>query len=125
MRCDMDERQECESCGGDYHLMSVDGLILCQHCRDEYYRKEYSSFYPHFILSDEIGRHNFLVNFFFNNLSDQEKDKIISDYIERGKELFPPFVAQLKALYKDYVDEYHEEFTDWMDNLPGVQEVRQ
>lgn len=126
MRNDVDERQECESCGGDHHLMLVDGLILCQTCRDTYYRKEYPELYANFIDADEIDRHNFLTNFVFSVLPAQAQDRIVSKYLEEARELCPTiYYSFFNGLCKDYVDEYHDEFTDWMDKSQGAKAVRQ
>lgn len=124
MRNDVDQRQECDGCGGDYHLAYVDGIFLCQTCRDEYYRREYPELYEKFIEAEKIDRHNFWKNWVFEALSPETQATIVRSYMDGLKDFAPVFYRQrMEELRKFCVEEYHEEFAQWMDEKKKVREV--
>lgn len=105
------ELPECEECYETRDVAIVDGHALCPYCKADYiFRHADYDDYMRFILDNLAERTEFFVKWYFDNLSDFEKQDVVRLYFENR---VPQKEREIQAT--SYVSEYKPDFADFME----------
>lgn len=107
------ELPECEECYETRDVAIVDGHALCPHCKADYiFRHADYDDYMRFILDNLAERTEFFVKWYFDNLSDFEKQDAVRFYFENW---VPQKEREIQAT--SYVSECKPDFADFMERM--------
>lgn len=110
----------CECCGRDeIELVEIDGKPMCEKCRGEMYLRKAPNTAWEYIISEKTAKKEFLMDFWFDSLSDEEKVDLIlgaflgkyvsfrgspNDFRKEGQKIIEDFVEQDYESLAEFVE---------------------
>lgn len=111
----------CEKCGWHRGLKEADGMILCRECRAEYYRCVCQGEYWGFLNHSREEQRRFFLEFWFDELPDEEKIRLAGEAFRREYDSPLPQKQNEKAgIIQEYIKDNPGEFADYVEGRDGA-----
>lgn len=110
----------CECCGRDeVNLVEIDGKPMCGKCRGKMYLREAPNTAWEYITSEKAAKKEFLMDFWFKSLSDEEKiDLILGAFIGKYVSFFDSpnrFREEGQKIIEDFVGQDYESLAEFVE----------